>query len=659
MVKTNNDLGIALISFYDLSFGIRQISSVLKQKGYRPRIYFFQKKRFSSEFLDGNYFRRHVYFGPLCIEKDISLLIGALREQKPVIVLISVSSVTMQLARTITRKIKEKIDTFVIWGGVHAIIAPDECIQYADAVCVGEGEYAILEAVQRFSEGKTIDSIRNLWIRRDNSIQKNDMRPLIEDLDSLPFPDFIDRDNKILIDSGRSISDPPIVTSSRGFVYPIMTSRGCPYNCSFCCSGIFRERFYGLGTYLRRRSVKHVIAELRIAVQKRSFDAISFWDDVFTHDPNWIDEFCLLYRQEIAKPFICYAHPNTIQKETIRKLRSTGLVSLVMGIQSGNEKIAGKLFARVQQNRQIVEFSRFAQELGIIMHYDMIADNPYDTAKSQKSTVELLLQLPQPYRIQFYSLCWFPETQLTQKALADKIISEKDLEQNSAKALSNFEMFIPLSPSKEHYFWNCIKHMAVRRDMSKNFVQACMRSRFFRKYPKVLFDSLRLFIFIRNYYQYVREKHSIPAYQGVWWKKFMRDVEYAVFVKNLSEVKQEFIVRIVKGLKYKNDFTIYVVLRVWKAGEIGYRSDSVKSRTQIRPVIQMWETIIPSGQINTSNIKITLMYPTLHCSTSEETINSRSFYKQEPLSLDSGLYSLEVCGDRKLKNIFGSIVFSV
>ena len=104
----------------------------------------------------------------------------------------SVSSATMQTAKCITQEIKKHMNTIVVWGGIHAIIAPEECIKYADIVCIGEGEYPMRELADTVRLNKEICGIKNLWIKQNNSIEKNEMRPLHENLDELPFLNFIE-----------------------------------------------------------------------------------------------------------------------------------------------------------------------------------------------------------------------------------------------------------------------------------------------------------------------------------------------------------------------------------------------------------------------------------------------------------------------------------
>ncbi|MFH1415807.1 MAG: radical SAM protein, partial [Elusimicrobiota bacterium] len=449
----NKDTKIALIALFGLDFGIRHISSCLKEGGYETDLIFFNRQRFSVEYYGNDYFSPHILKYDICSKKDSELLISLLRDLKSKILGISVSSVTMQSAINITREVKKHLDIMVVWGGIHAILAPHECIQYADAVCLGEGEIPMLELAEKYDANDSISGIKNFWIKTKGGIEKNEMRDLVSNLDDLPYPDFIDRDNKYLIDRGRLGKDIHLISASQRGVYPVMSSRGCMYRCSFCTSSVIRERYKDKGAYLRRRSVDNVINELKLAAREREFQSIRFWDAVFTYDKEWIEEFCRRYKKEIGKLFTCYSHPRQKDENIMRNLREAGLNWVHMGLQSGSEKVSNKIFFREQSNQEFLESAVFMKKLGITMRYDMISDNPYETDDDQEIATELLMKLPYPCRVQFFSLCWLPETSLTGRALKDGLITSGDLEQHTSKALNNFHMYVYLSKGKRELFW--------------------------------------------------------------------------------------------------------------------------------------------------------------------------------------------------------------
>lgn len=493
--NNKNGFSVALISLFGYDFGIKYISSFLREKGYQTYVIQFNQLRYVAEFLDNDYFTAPLLSHNICSVQDLKLLIYLLKELNPKIVGISLTSVTMQTAKIITAEIKKHLNCLVVWGGVHAIIAPEECIQYADIVCAGEGEIPMWELTQKMSQGQPLTGIRNLWIKNNGRIEENELSPLIDNLDSLAFADFVKKDNKFLVEKGRIVKLPFIIAGYEAYAYPIMSSRGCMFSCSFCCNSILKEKYKSKGPYLRRRSVKNVIEELKFAVQNSSLRAVRFWDDVFTYDREWIKEFCDVYLKEIGKPFACYAHPKYTDKDILIDLTKVGLVSIIVGIQSGSEAVNREFFARSQSNKDILNFAN-AIKAYFNPSYDFISDNPYESEQEQDNSVELLLKLPHPYFMHFYSLCYFPETPLTKKALVDKVIDTKDLEQYSFKALNNFFMFLALSKTKRQLFWNCIKAMAVNKHFPKVLVRFCKRNTFLKRHPKLLFLFCRYYLFL-------------------------------------------------------------------------------------------------------------------------------------------------------------------
>ena len=617
---------IALISLFGLDFGLRYISSFLKKNGYPAYIVFFNKKRYSIDFLGNDYFNAHLVNHHICYKKDLDLLMCLLKKLDVKVVGISLTSTTFQTAKAITLEIKKYLDVLVVWGGIHAVISPEECIQYADIVCIGEGEIPMLELADKLSRNEPVDKIKNLWIKNKNGVEKNEMSTLIDRLDILPFPDFIDMDNKFLIDGGRIGREYVINSSVQRSMYPIMTSRGCLYSCSFCCNSVLRQRYEGKGHYLRRRSVDNVIAELRNAVENRQFSRIRFWDDVFTFDAQWIEEFCARYIREIGKPFVCYTHPRCTNRDILIKLRRAGLETANVGIQSGSERISRQLFSRAQINQDFLNFASFIKKIGITARYDLILDNPYETSQDQEATVELLMQLPYPFQIQLYSLCWFPETPLTKKALNDGTISLKDLEQYTSKALNNFHMYIPLSKTKKDFFWNCIKAMAVNRLFPNFLIKFCSRNEFFRKYPKVLFLLAKNYLYLFSRFNLKWEKNRIaiikkvpinvtPAVvyrdRDIISNDFIFDradwlfrnpmINWSFFLYPNSDDCKELRLRIRNGLR--REITVSLVFSLVHFDEL---SDELAQKS-------IWLIKLPIGYSHDTDVHFKLFYPELKC----------------------------------------------
>lgn len=354
-----------------------------------------------------------------------ALFIQQITELQPKIVGISVLSPYVNIAKHITSLIKKHTQALVIWGGIHPTIAPDECIKEADIICNGEGEGAIADLAERLRDGKPYEDIENLWVNTINGVVKNPMRPLINNLDHIPFPAY-GRGSFYFIDNNRMRRDDPTLQYNMFFVYG---SRGCPFSCSYCANSILRKKYENLGEYIRRRSAKSVVAEIKkdlIRGQKRNY--VVFYDEVFATDAAWIDQFSKLYKDHVKLPFYAQYNP-TLQTtriaDVVEKLVSAGLDTINFGVQSGNDHIRNNIFKRPGKNENIIKLAHEIARHKVNINYDLIIDNPYDTVATLEETIEFLLCLPKPLSFHLYSLQFFPEYPLTRQAIIDGYITEQ------------------------------------------------------------------------------------------------------------------------------------------------------------------------------------------------------------------------------------------
>ena len=119
--------------------------------------------------------------------------VDELIEKKPNLLLFSIMSPTWPIARVLAKIAKEKINTYILCGGYHPTLFPDEVInnEYVDAICLGEGDKAIQEFIKKYEEKSNYKDVNNIWIKAEGTIIKNEIGYLIENLDSLPFLTFL------------------------------------------------------------------------------------------------------------------------------------------------------------------------------------------------------------------------------------------------------------------------------------------------------------------------------------------------------------------------------------------------------------------------------------------------------------------------------------
>jgi radical SAM superfamily enzyme YgiQ (UPF0313 family) len=216
---TQEKPSITFMVFYDeVALGVRYLHSTLIREGFPAKIIFFQNQR-------------KIGFGPT--EDEISLLFDLIRDDDSDVFGLSFRSMILPLAKRVTGEIQRQKESLVLWGGTHPTLAPEDCMEFADIVCVGEGEGAVLDLMRAMDEGKDYSGIQNLWVKKGMEVSRNPIRPLIQDLDSLPWPTIDDQGKKAVMGEEVIHGDPKY--NKRGLVtYFLAGSRGCPYACDYC-----------------------------------------------------------------------------------------------------------------------------------------------------------------------------------------------------------------------------------------------------------------------------------------------------------------------------------------------------------------------------------------------------------------------------------------
>ncbi|MBN1384050.1 MAG: B12-binding domain-containing radical SAM protein [Elusimicrobia bacterium] len=425
-MSNNNKINMVLISLYHYGgFGIRTLHDILKSRGHKVSNIFFKKDKTNAMEL------------PTEHEKD--LLADLIKKINPDIIGISTRSTFFPVAKDITVKLKQTVNAPVIWGGAHPTICPEESIQFADMICVGEGEKLIAELADRISKRGDITTIEGLWTKRNGTIIKNEPQTLLEDLNTLPMPYFEDNDAYSIENNTLSEGDP--YYNENLTHYNFMTSRGCPFHCAFCSNSILKKIFEKKGSFIRYRSVDNVIEELKLAKNKlKKLEVISSNDEVFGSKKEWLKEFCERYKKEINLPFHCDIHPAFANENTISMLKEAGLRTITMGMQSGSEKIRAQLYGRQTSETELRKIAGIFKKYKVFPFYDLIFDNPLETEEDIRKTFHFMLSLPRPFRINMYSLQHHPRTELTERLLKDKLISTDDIDGISMKGFSHWHI---------------------------------------------------------------------------------------------------------------------------------------------------------------------------------------------------------------------------
>ncbi|MDP3027340.1 MAG: radical SAM protein [Nanoarchaeota archaeon] len=395
---------------YPSDQGIRTISSVLKKAGHEVILVFMALSEDYSKF-----YTKHELesLSKFCKNSD---LIG-----------ISSFVSTAPRAIQIIKYLKKRLAIPIVWGGIHATISPEDCIKDCNLVCVGEGEEAILDLVNAIMKKKKIDKIKNLWIKQGEKIIKNPVRPLIDDLDSIPLPDYDTKTHFILERHKiRRFREEDL----DGAIF-FLTGRGCPYGCDYCSNSLLNELYKGKRKKIVRwHSVDYIIKG--ILELKKKFPSLSYFDirdDTFSLRPiEQIKEFAEEYKEKVDLRFKCLADPHTVSDEKIKLLVDAGCTDIIVGIQ-GTEMVNKEIYHRNQTNEDVLRAAKIINKYKnkLTVMYDVITCNPYEKPKDIISMIRLLQKIPKPYFLSVNNLVFFNGSKLYERAVTEKIIkTQKD-----------------------------------------------------------------------------------------------------------------------------------------------------------------------------------------------------------------------------------------
>jgi anaerobic magnesium-protoporphyrin IX monomethyl ester cyclase len=371
------------------------------------------------------------------------------------------SAVTKRLAARV-RTISPK--SFVMWGGIHPIIYPEDAIQAdVDAICTGEGEFAFEEFLSLYREGRDFTGVRNFWFKRDGTIRRNPFRPLQTpaELETLPFQKYGGTEWIY----GRGHGFKPVTREdylqNNGLAYQAIWSIGCPLHCTFCGNTVFiaNDPDY---KKIRHPSASYMIREVQRARQIHPhISSVLFHDDSLLAIPLAdITDFAIQWREKIGLPITVYGViPNYVRRDKIEVLTWAGMNRVRMGIQSGSERILQFYkrptpVPRIEEAASTIsEFSRYQ----INPTYDIIVDNPIETRQDVIDTLELLYRLARPFTCNVFSLRVIPNTVLEKQMRESGI----DLEQINANYLqvrpnwANIVLFLVLTfrPPRRVFDW--------------------------------------------------------------------------------------------------------------------------------------------------------------------------------------------------------------
>ena len=368
---------ISKIDFKTPPIGLAYLASMLRENGYKVRI------------VDN------------VVEKlSLDELVRKIKDS--VVVGITTTTPTFNTALKYAKKIKSTLENvFVILGGIHVSFMPYSALkhEFVDAVCIGEGEYTLLEAVERLDRGKSLEGVRGLMYKEDGRIIDNGRRDFIKNLDELPFPayDLLPLEKYSIL--GQKLEH-----------FPLMSSRGCPFGCRYCASSRFMGRMF------RARSAENVADEIEWLNDKFGAKYVAFGDDTFTLSKKRVLEFCREIRERgLDVEWSCSSRVDTIDGETIREMKRAGCNCIYYGVESANPQILNNFYRKRIKLEQVVDAVKKTKENEILTVCSFIIGAPMETREDMMRTLKFSIKLDPDYA-QYSILTPYPGTEIYEEA---------------------------------------------------------------------------------------------------------------------------------------------------------------------------------------------------------------------------------------------------
>ena len=311
--------------------------------------------------------------------------------------------------------IKAATGAVTLFGGVHVTSVPERVVQHpnVDLLGLGEGERLLgrlLEVLDDWKAGAEI-AIPGVWYRRDGVVHQHGHGEAIQDLDNLPFP-------------AKELFYERLPGLAR--TYTITTSRGCPYQCTYCYNAVMLPMFREEGKWMRQRSVDNVIEECRRAKQQFHPRHFLFMDDVFASSKKWVEAFAERFKREIDIPFALVTEAVVLKDDVTRWLKQAGLVNVQIGVQTLNDESKERIDrpeSREQLERALAALNKYK------VHYqvDHMLGIPGETDADQHTALSFYNQ----YRPDIVSVFWlkyYPKLPIIDLALEKGILQPTDVE---------------------------------------------------------------------------------------------------------------------------------------------------------------------------------------------------------------------------------------
>ncbi|MBF0300686.1 MAG: B12-binding domain-containing radical SAM protein [Oligoflexia bacterium] len=347
-----------LQNFWHEHLGTMYLSSVLKSKGHQVAV---------------------------GIGRDYFYLKDKIKSFSPNLIGFSCTTGDHLWALEVASKIKASSNIPIVFGGPHSTYTPDIIEnRNVDYACVGEGEGVIADLVTSLKNNEDPSAIPNLMLKKDGTYIRNSVRPLINNLDDIPFPD-----RSIYYDNFKFINDNPIKH--------FMAGRGCMFECNYCYNHLWMDLYKGKGHVVRYHSPEYCIEEILEVKKRYPLELVVFEDDTFTANKKWLMHFLELYRSKVQVPFACNVQAVTVTEEVANSLGKAGCFRINMGLESGDENLRYIVLNKKVSDEHIIKAAERLHRNKIRILTNNMLGLPGETLENAFKTVKLNIKIKTDY----------------------------------------------------------------------------------------------------------------------------------------------------------------------------------------------------------------------------------------------------------------------
>jgi anaerobic magnesium-protoporphyrin IX monomethyl ester cyclase len=274
---------------------------------------------------------------------------------------------------------KSKKRPFYIIGGHGPTPEPEYFLRKtgADAIVMGEGEMTIIKLLEAIKSNKTLSNIKGIAFRNGSEVVINERRPLIKDIDSIPFPAY----DKFPMEYYRLIRMPHC--SNKDFIIPVLSGRGCTFKCNFC---------YRMDEGFRPRSNETIIDEIKMLKKDYGITYIVFSDELLMSSHERTISLCNDFvKNNLEIKWCCSGRLNYAKKETLRLMKKAGCVFIHYGIEAMDDNIL-RIMNKALTTKQIIRGIEATLEAGISPGYNIIFGNIGENKQILQKDVDFLLK---------------------------------------------------------------------------------------------------------------------------------------------------------------------------------------------------------------------------------------------------------------------------